>query len=190
MGPLRQSAFMENSELLSRVRRRLSPDTQIEILASRSEYERYDGVRNVASLHGEMVGQLLSQIYRAVERTPRLDNSIKDCLSIASDMKNIEDIGDTYTARNWDGALRYLTREETSSSHISMIAVEDRGKLLSPKYYASSEENMAAIQDVERVLRFQLRVNPCGPHIVGNDTWFGKNVETLLSAQPNSKSPR
>ncbi|KAK9357634.1 hypothetical protein V1504DRAFT_494376 [Lipomyces starkeyi] len=163
---------MENSELLS------------SIPASRSEYECMEEIleeEGTNPLHGEMVGQLLSQIYRAVERTPGLDNSINDRLSIASDMKNVEDIGDTYTARNWDGALRYLTREETGSSHILMIAVEvgfaqtyaslraaisfsvcalrcrvgiamcinegDRCKRLPSKYYASSEEKMAAIQD-------------------------------------------
>ncbi|KAK9317845.1 hypothetical protein V1522DRAFT_409072 [Lipomyces starkeyi] len=138
---------MENSALLNTARRPLSPDAQIEIPASRSEYERveenieeedakyprlqYDGIRKVAivsavpsPLHGEMVGQLLRKISRAVDRTPGLDENITDLLSIATDMKNVEDIGDTSTTRNWDGALRYLTREESGSSHILMIAVE------------------------------------------------------------------
>ncbi|KAK9427052.1 hypothetical protein V1505DRAFT_318205 [Lipomyces doorenjongii] len=138
---------MADSELLATVRRPLSPDTQIEIRASRSEYQivqdileeegvqyprlQYDGARKVAivsaaptPLHGEMVGQLLRKITRAVDKTPGLHENIKDGLSIANDMRNTEDTGDTSTTRNWDGALRYLTEEETGPSHTLMIAVE------------------------------------------------------------------
>ncbi|KAK9358960.1 hypothetical protein V1504DRAFT_486481 [Lipomyces starkeyi] len=212
---------MENSELLNTVRRPLSPDSEIEIPASRSEFVcvveileeegvkyprlQYDGVRQAAivsavpsPLHGEMVGQLLSQISRAVERTPGLNEDIKDRLSIATDIRNTSDTGATPTTRNWDGALRYLTtEEETGPSHILMIAVEvgfaqtyaigiamcinegDRGKRPSSKYYATIEEKRAAIQDAERALRSQLQANPFGP-LKMNDTWFGKVANVVL----------
>ncbi|KAK9372095.1 uncharacterized protein V1513DRAFT_453387 [Lipomyces chichibuensis] len=147
-GALRQRTFMENSELLNAVRRPLSPDSEIEIPASRSEFVRvveileeegvkyprrqYDGVRQAAivsaapsPLHGEMVGQLLNQISRAVDRTPGLNEDIKDRVSIATDISNTTDTGAMPTTRDWDGAIRYLTtEEETGPSHMLMIAVE------------------------------------------------------------------
>ncbi|KAK9370530.1 hypothetical protein V1509DRAFT_651353 [Lipomyces kononenkoae] len=138
---------MEHSELLAAVRRPLSPDTQIEVQATREEYDNvqdiieeenvkfprihYDGTRQVAivsamptPLHGEMVGQLLRTISRAVDKMPGLAESIKDGITIATDMRNTKDTGETPTTRNWDGALRYLTKDETGPSHTLMIAVE------------------------------------------------------------------
>ncbi|KAK9243195.1 hypothetical protein V1506DRAFT_555597 [Lipomyces tetrasporus] len=132
---------MEHSELLDAVRRPLSPDTQIEIPASRSEYEnvqeileeegskfpklQYDGARKVAilsaiptPLHGEMVGQLLSKIADEVKMMPGLDAGTKRHLSSTHDMRK------TKNTETWDGALRYLTREETGPAHTLMIAVE------------------------------------------------------------------
>ncbi|KAK9481953.1 hypothetical protein V1527DRAFT_455495 [Lipomyces starkeyi] len=124
---------MENSVLLNIVRRPPSPDSEIEIPASRSEFVRvveilveegvkyprlqYDGVRNdiivsAVPVHREMVGQLLSQISRAVERTPGLNKDIKVRLSIATDIRNTRDTGATPTMRNWERALRNLATKK------------------------------------------------------------------------------
>ncbi|KAK9481894.1 hypothetical protein V1527DRAFT_455564 [Lipomyces starkeyi] len=134
---------MAHSELLATVRRPLSPDTNIEVPATRSEYERvqeildeedakfptlqYDGFRKVAiisaapsPLHGDMVGQLLWRISRSVDRMPGIDQNIKDGISISNDRSNTRDTGDTSTTRNWDGALTYLTRDGGTL----MVAVE------------------------------------------------------------------
>ncbi|KAK9329554.1 hypothetical protein V1520DRAFT_363428 [Lipomyces starkeyi] len=120
---------MAHSELLATVRRSLSPDTHIEVRATRSEYERvqeildeedakfptlqYDGFRKVAiveaapsPLHGDM--------------DARDRPNIKDGISISNDRRNTRDTGDTSTTRNWDGALTYLTREGGTL----MVAVE------------------------------------------------------------------
>ncbi|KAK9311162.1 hypothetical protein V1524DRAFT_473446 [Lipomyces starkeyi] len=131
---------MAHSELLATVRRPLSPDTHIEVPATRSEYERvqeildeeyakfltlqYDGFRIVEAapspLHGDMVGQLLWRISRSVDRMPEIDQNIKDGISISNDRRNTRDTGDTSTTRNWDGALTYLTRDGGTL----MVAVE------------------------------------------------------------------
>ncbi|KAJ8097211.1 hypothetical protein POJ06DRAFT_297587 [Lipomyces tetrasporus] len=140
---------MEQFELLHTVRRPLSPNTQIEIPTSRSEFEH--------------VLQILEE----------------------EGAKNTDDTGDTSTTRNWDGALLYLTREETVPNHTLMIAVEvglrysfsvcalrcrvgiamrsnEVGpcKRASTKYYATLEEKRIAIQNIEHVLRVQLLANP------------------------------
>ncbi|KAJ8096518.1 hypothetical protein POJ06DRAFT_287420 [Lipomyces tetrasporus] len=213
---------MADSELFATVRRPLSPDTQIEIRASRSEYQivqdileeedvqyprlQYDGARKVAivsaaptPLHGEMVGQLLSKIYGEVMTSPLLNANIRSGLSVANDMRNTEDTGDTSTTRNWDGALRYLTEEETGPSHILMIAIEvglaqthaslraaisfsvwNHGTGPSPKYYTAPEEKRAAVQEAEHVIRSQLRAYPFGPLKIAEDTWFGKITSVVL----------
>ncbi|KAK9244184.1 hypothetical protein V1506DRAFT_554858 [Lipomyces tetrasporus] len=220
---------MADFELFATVRRPLSPDTQIEIRASRSEYQivqdileeeavqyprlQYDGARKVAivsaaptPLHGEMVGQLLSKIYGEVTTSPGLNTNIRSGLSVANDMRNTEDTGDTSTTRNWDGALRYLTEEETGPSHTLMIAVEslraaisfsvcaprcrvgiamcitegNRGTPSSPKYYTAPKEKRAAVREAEHVLRSQLRAYPFGPLKIAEDTWFGKITSVVL----------
>ncbi|KAK9350899.1 hypothetical protein V1523DRAFT_418381 [Lipomyces doorenjongii] len=143
MGTMDQNTSMTNSELLAAVRRPLSPDAQIEVPASREEYEhvqeileeknvkyprlQYDGWRKVAiiaaapsPLHGKMVGELMTRINDAVKSMPGLDSNIKGRLSSSSDMSNTTIAGDTPTTRNWDGALEYSTAE----GDILMVAVE------------------------------------------------------------------
>ncbi|KAK9326699.1 hypothetical protein V1520DRAFT_300565, partial [Lipomyces starkeyi] len=134
---------MAQSELLAAVRRPLSPDTQIEVPASREEFEhvqgilerenmkyptlQYDGWRKVAivvaapsPVHGQMAGGLTGRILGAVNRLPGLDTNLKDRFDSTSDMSNTALTGDTLTTRNWDGALRY----RTSDDYTLMIAVE------------------------------------------------------------------
>ncbi|KAK9236282.1 hypothetical protein V1525DRAFT_427156 [Lipomyces kononenkoae] len=134
---------MAQSELLAVVRRPLSPDTQIEVPASRDEFEhvqgilerenmkypslQYDGWRKVAivvavpsPLHGQMAGSLTGRILGTVYGLPGLDANIKGRFDSTSDMSNTTLTGDTLSTRNWDGALRYLT----SGGYTLMIAVE------------------------------------------------------------------
>ncbi|KAK9374723.1 uncharacterized protein V1513DRAFT_458612 [Lipomyces chichibuensis] len=134
---------MAHSELLEIVRRPLSPDTHLEVPATRSEYERvqgilegedakfptlqYDGFRKVvivsaapSPMHGDMVGQVLSAISDEVKLMPGLDANIKRRLISSSDRRHTRDTGDTATTRNWDGALVYRTGEGKTL----MVAVE------------------------------------------------------------------
>ncbi|KAK9246680.1 hypothetical protein V1506DRAFT_552914 [Lipomyces tetrasporus] len=178
---------------------------------------QYDGVRKAAivsaahsPLHGVMIGQLLRNISHAVDKTPGLDENIKDRLSSAHDYRNTKDTGDTPTTRNWDGALQYRTADGLTlmvavevgltQSHASLratisfsvcalrcrvgiamcISVGGRGKRPPTKYYATLEEKRAAIQEVEHVLRPQLRTNSFGPLRIGEDTWFGKGTTVVL----------
>ncbi|KAK9245975.1 hypothetical protein V1506DRAFT_575861 [Lipomyces tetrasporus] len=196
---------MAHSELLATVRRPLSPDTQIEASATRSEYERvreileeegakfpslqYDGVRKVAivsaapsPLHGDMCTR--QQQYQGHWR--HIHN------------------------KNWDGALKYLTSEgETfmvavkvglSQTYASLRAAisfsvcalrcrvgialcineGNRGTTPTTRYYGTREEKRAAIQEVERILRSQLQTNPFGPLNIGEDTWFGEVASVVL----------
>ncbi|KAK9312665.1 hypothetical protein V1524DRAFT_438625 [Lipomyces starkeyi] len=143
MEEIDESTPMAHSELLAAVRRPLSPDSQIEVQASRDEYElvqeilekedakyprlQYDGRRKVAiivaapsPLHGQMVGDLMININDAVKSVHGLDANIKCRLSYSSEMSNTTYIGDSSTTRNWDGALRY----RSSEGYILMVAVE------------------------------------------------------------------
>ncbi|KAK9261019.1 hypothetical protein V1519DRAFT_482932 [Lipomyces tetrasporus] len=159
---------MEQFELLHTVRRPLSPNTQIEIPTSRSEFEH---VLQILEEEGAKFPRL-QKIADEVKMMPGPDASTKRHLSSTRGM-------------NWDGALLYLTREETVPNHTLMIAVEvglrysfsvcalrcrvgiamrsnEVGpcKRASTKYYATLEEKRIAIQNIEHVLRVQLLANP------------------------------
>ncbi|KAK9351411.1 hypothetical protein V1523DRAFT_441932 [Lipomyces doorenjongii] len=103
------------------MRRPLSPDATIEVPASWDEYQRaqelldvqgnkfprlrYDGKRQIAivvaaptPLHGDMVGELLNHLGRAVDRVMCHTTNIT------------KDIGTAHgrMVKEWDGAFRYL----------------------------------------------------------------------------------
>ncbi|KAK9243554.1 hypothetical protein V1506DRAFT_580444 [Lipomyces tetrasporus] len=176
---------MAHSELLATVRRPLSPDTQIEAPATRSEYERvqdileeddakfpslqYDGVRKVAIM--------LSKIADEVKLMPGLDANIKRGLFSAHDSRNSTDSGDTSTTRDWDGALKYLSMglSQTYASLRAAISFSvcalrcrigialcinegNRDTTPTTRYYGTREEERAAIQEVERTLRVVLEI--------------------------------
>ncbi|KAK9246186.1 hypothetical protein V1506DRAFT_536103 [Lipomyces tetrasporus] len=130
---------MEHSELLDIFRRPLSPDTRLEVPASRAEYERveeilereeskypqlwYDSMRSVAivvaaptPLHAAMASGLSSSIFREV----LLNSGIS--LEIASGLNNEYDSETTMnnTTRASDGALLYWEGDRATL----MIAVE------------------------------------------------------------------
>ncbi|KAJ8103756.1 hypothetical protein POJ06DRAFT_264586 [Lipomyces tetrasporus] len=131
---------MEHSELLDIVRRPLSPDTRLEVPASRAEYERvekilereeskypqlwYDSMRSVAivvtaptPLHAAMASGLSSSIFREV----LLNSGIS--LEIASGLNNEYDSETTMnnTTRASDAALLYWEGDlAVSESYDSM----------------------------------------------------------------------
>ncbi|KAK9326780.1 hypothetical protein V1520DRAFT_358640 [Lipomyces starkeyi] len=134
-----QRTMMEHSDLLEIVRRPLSPDVEVEVQASREEYERveaileneeskyprlwYDGTRNVAivaappsRLHSNMVGGLLASIIREVSRNQGISSEVGDGLTLSTESGNTRG----RTTRGWDGVIEY---QEPNRSSL-MIAVE------------------------------------------------------------------
>ncbi|KAK9331055.1 hypothetical protein V1520DRAFT_376461 [Lipomyces starkeyi] len=130
---------MEHSELLDIVRRPLSPDTRLEVLASRTEYERveeilereeakypqlwYDSMRSVAivvapptPLHAGIGGGLLSTISDEVKMNSGISSEIARGLRIESDSETTMN----NTTRASDGALLYWEGDRATL----MIAVE------------------------------------------------------------------
>ncbi|KAK9372042.1 uncharacterized protein V1513DRAFT_427979 [Lipomyces chichibuensis] len=130
---------MERSELLDIVRRPLSPDTRLEVPASRAEYERvqeilkieeakypqlwYDGTRSVAivvapptPLHAGIAGGLLTSILREVLVNSGVSLEIAGGLRIESDSETTMN----NTTRASDGALLYWEGDRATL----MIAVE------------------------------------------------------------------
>ncbi|KAK9349705.1 hypothetical protein V1523DRAFT_163964 [Lipomyces doorenjongii] len=130
---------MERSELLDVVRRPLSPDMQVEVPASREEYERvqemleneqvrypqlwYDRTKHVAivvaapsPLHSRMASELINKINEEVKRSQGMDDAIADGLSLDSDTTSTKGS----TTRAWDSALLYTEDDDETL----MIAVE------------------------------------------------------------------
>ncbi|KAK9327893.1 hypothetical protein V1520DRAFT_328749 [Lipomyces starkeyi] len=91
---------------------------------------RYDGKRHIAivvaaptPLHGDMVGELLGHLGRAVDRVMVRSGIEESIVSGVSQATNItEDIGTAHgrTVREWDGAFRYLHHDDLKN----MIAIE------------------------------------------------------------------
>ncbi|KAK9430820.1 hypothetical protein V1505DRAFT_370341 [Lipomyces doorenjongii] len=126
-----------HGELMTAVRGPLSEDAQIDVPASRSEYQcvddileeeyettgqkfprlQYDGVRRVAivcgppsPLHGTMVGMLMTKVYNAVNQAPGVSRDISDRVSIKFPQTNATlNDGGELIVRIWDGALEYFT---------------------------------------------------------------------------------
>ncbi|KAJ8103509.1 hypothetical protein POJ06DRAFT_234516 [Lipomyces tetrasporus] len=130
---------MEHFELLDIVRRPLSPDSRLEVPASREEYERveeilereeakypqlwYDGMRSVAivvapptPLHAGMASGLLSVISDEVKMNSGISSEIARGLRIESDSRTTMN----NTTRASDGALLYWEGDRATL----MIAVE------------------------------------------------------------------
>ncbi|KAK9372944.1 uncharacterized protein V1513DRAFT_460126 [Lipomyces chichibuensis] len=134
-----QLTKMEHTNLLEIVRRPLSPDMEVEVQASREEYERveaileneeskyprlwYDATRNVAivaappsRLHSNMAGGLLASIIREVSRNQGISSEVGDGVTLSTESGNTRG----GTTRGWDGAILY---QEPNRSSL-MIAVE------------------------------------------------------------------
>ncbi|KAK9371588.1 uncharacterized protein V1513DRAFT_421902 [Lipomyces chichibuensis] len=134
---------MEHSQLLNIIQRPLSPDTRLEVPASREEYERvngiiereeskypqlwYDSMRSVAivvapptPLHSGMTGALLSTIYKEVIFSSGISPEITRNLGLYQESASNGFTSRGLTTRAADGTLRY---HEGNRSTL-MIAVE------------------------------------------------------------------
>ncbi|KAK9336715.1 hypothetical protein V1521DRAFT_462570 [Lipomyces starkeyi] len=140
---------MEQSDLMTAVRRPLSPDAKIEVPASWDEYERaqglldtegnkyprlwYDSTRQIAivvaaptPLHGAMVGELVGSLANSCnEILLRGGISVVDIrrrVSQATAVTKHRRAGRGLTIRDWDGALRYLDNDDEEMN--LMVAFE------------------------------------------------------------------
>ncbi|KAK9491018.1 hypothetical protein V1508DRAFT_399325 [Lipomyces doorenjongii] len=129
---------MEQSDLMSAVRRQLSPDAKIEVPATWDEYERahevldtegskyprlwYDSTRQIAiivaaptPLHGAMVGELVGSLANSCNEIllrGGISEDIRRRVSQANYVTKHRRAGRGLTIREWDGALRYLDHDD------------------------------------------------------------------------------
>ncbi|KAK9327170.1 hypothetical protein V1520DRAFT_349544 [Lipomyces starkeyi] len=134
---------MDHLQLLHLVRRPLSPDTRLEVPASRegfdlvqeildredAEYPQlwYDGWRNIAiivapptPLHSGMAGALLSRISDEFKLNSGISSELSRNLIYESETRSTRYTGRGLTTRAWDGALQYWEGNRATL----MIAVE------------------------------------------------------------------
>ncbi|KAK9483088.1 hypothetical protein V1527DRAFT_446184 [Lipomyces starkeyi] len=140
---VRKSTLMEHTELLDMVRRPLSPDTQLEVTATRDEYDRvqeileeegakypqllYDSSRNTAivvaapsPLHSGMANELMVNIRDAVVQNQAIDAAMVGGICTMSDTTTTRGTGHGNTTRAWDTALGYIENDDNTL----MIAIE------------------------------------------------------------------
>ncbi|KAK9326544.1 hypothetical protein V1520DRAFT_366175 [Lipomyces starkeyi] len=133
---------MDHLQLLDLVRHPLSPDTRLEVPASREEFELvqeildtedtkypqiwYDSLRNLAiivapptPLHSGMAGALLTRISSQI-RNSGISSDVTDNLTQDADRRTTKNTGRGLTTRAGDGALRYWEGKRATL----MIAVE------------------------------------------------------------------
>ncbi|KAK9326581.1 hypothetical protein V1520DRAFT_351047 [Lipomyces starkeyi] len=140
---IRRKRLMEHSQLLDLVRRPLSPDTVIEVPASREEFEyvedmleqeeeryplvQYDSVKGIAivlasptPLHSGIINELLHNICGSVRSQQGIDEDMK--YRVYQETETDESTsGDDVTVRILNGAIRY---KMNALDRLLMIAVE------------------------------------------------------------------
>ncbi|KAK9245890.1 hypothetical protein V1506DRAFT_553553 [Lipomyces tetrasporus] len=207
---------MEDSELWAVVTRPLSPDSRVEVPATVTEFLRvqeileeedvrfprveYDGDRKVA-----IVVAAPSPIYDAAKSVPGLDANIRGRIYSSFKRSNLTNRGDTFTKRNWDGAIEGNTKMVAvevglSQSYESLraaisysvsalrcslgiamcIAEGDRGATPPVQYYSTRREKDLAIEQAELDLKAEARNNPYGPLVLRGCTLFGRVSKVLL----------
>ncbi|KAK9319412.1 hypothetical protein V1517DRAFT_332700 [Lipomyces orientalis] len=138
----RHRTLMQRTELIDIVRRPLSPDTQLEVPATREEYDQvcevieseemkhpqllYDSARSVAivvaapsPLHSGMASELMVQIRDEVRQG--LDSAVSRGISTSTDETGTRATSHGLTTRAWDTALSYTDNDD---SDMLMIAIE------------------------------------------------------------------
>ncbi|KAK9342554.1 hypothetical protein V1522DRAFT_460826 [Lipomyces starkeyi] len=187
---------MEDSELLDIVRRPLSPDTRLEVPASRAEYERvkeakypqlwYDSMRSVAivvapptPLHAGIAGGLLSTISDEIARAS--DGALlywegdRPTLMIAVEVAVSQSYDSMRAAISWPVcALRCRL------GLAMCIREESRGRRPPRRHYASLEEANAAVDEARDDFYYQLIQHPYGPLERDGVTWFGRVNRVVL----------
>ncbi|KAK9366785.1 hypothetical protein V1509DRAFT_628523 [Lipomyces kononenkoae] len=129
---------MERSNLMSAVRRSLSPDAKIEVPATWAEYEHaqgyldseerkfprlwYDSSSQLATvvaapspLHSDMVGELVDHFAdscRDVMRRGGISEKVWEGLTVSSATTNRKNTDDGLTIREWDGAISYVVNDD------------------------------------------------------------------------------
>ncbi|KAK9235379.1 hypothetical protein V1525DRAFT_452088 [Lipomyces kononenkoae] len=147
---------MEQSALMSVVRRPLSPDARIEVPATWEEYEYahehldneetkyprllYDGSSKLATvvaaptpLHSDMVGELMCQLSDAcndVMRRGGISETIREGLTRSTDTTNCTSADDGLTIREWDAALSYVINDEQTLTVAFEVGVSQTYKSL------------------------------------------------------------
>ncbi|KAK9331313.1 hypothetical protein V1520DRAFT_91421 [Lipomyces starkeyi] len=194
---------MEQSDLMTAVRRPLSPDAKIEVPASWDEYERaqglldtegnkyprlwYDSTRQIAivvaaptPLHGAMVGELVGSLANSCnEILLRGGISVVDIrrrVSQATAVTKHRRAGRGLTIRDWDGALRYLDNDDEEMN--LMVAFE----VGVSQSYRSRQE---AISWSVRALHCRLGIAMClneGPRDAMPDVQYYANEEEAAAA--------
>ncbi|KAK9314887.1 hypothetical protein V1524DRAFT_470740 [Lipomyces starkeyi] len=149
--------------------------------------EKWLVVAAPSPFYGEMVGCLTGQILSTVNGLPGLDANIKNHIYLSSERSNLTNSGDTFIARNWDGAIRNRSLE----GHTKIIAVEvgvsqTYESLRTAISYSvcalrcsldiamcisdGNRKKDAAIEQAERDMKAQVRNNLYGPLILSGFT--------------------
>ncbi|KAK9357430.1 hypothetical protein V1504DRAFT_65270 [Lipomyces starkeyi] len=100
------------------------------------------------------------------------------------------EVGVSQTYKSLQAAISWCVCALHCRLGIAMnITEKDRDERPTVKYYASRQEQGAAIQQARGELHLQLRRNPFGPLEWNNITWFGKMrevvIETFRNEDPN-----
>ncbi|KAK9350470.1 hypothetical protein V1523DRAFT_429017 [Lipomyces doorenjongii] len=133
--------LMEQFDLMSAVRRPLSPDAKIGVPATWDEYERAQELLDTEGskyhtaiaiivaaptpLHGAMVGELVGSLANSCNEIllrGGISEDIRRRVSQANDVTKHRRAGRGLTIRAWDGALRYLDHDDQEMS--LMVAFE------------------------------------------------------------------
>ncbi|KAK9372460.1 uncharacterized protein V1513DRAFT_460588 [Lipomyces chichibuensis] len=161
----RHRTLMQRTKLIGIVRRSLSPDTQVEVPATREEYYQvhpqllYDSARSVA----------------IVIAAPSPRHRSRLCyFSTWTDETGTRAASHGLTTRAWDTALSYTEIDDNdtlmiaievgvSQSHEGLrAAISCRGLKPTIRYYDSVSDIDGAIERIRREFRDQLKQNPYG----------------------------
>ncbi|KAK9348625.1 hypothetical protein V1522DRAFT_455835 [Lipomyces starkeyi] len=202
MVDVRKRVPTEENKLMSVMRRPLSPDVTIEVPTSWDEYQRKRQIAIVVAaptpLHGDMVGELLDHLGRAVGRV-MVQSGIEESI-----------VRYRRTASEWDGAIRYLYCDDLKNMIAIEVAVSQSYKSLQEAISwwvcavhfclgiamgitegrrGTRPEMEAAIQQASHDLRVQLQEHPFGPLVQNGVKWFGTLervvIETFRCEDPN-----
>ncbi|KAK9239628.1 hypothetical protein V1525DRAFT_424583 [Lipomyces kononenkoae] len=188
---------MEQSDLMSVVRGPLSPDTKIEVPASWDEYE-------LAQELLDTEGNNLANSCNEILQRGGISQDIRRRVTQTTDVRKHRRVGRGLTIREWDGALRYLDKDDEEMKLMVAFEVGLSQSYRSLQeaitwsvcalhcclgiamclneglYYANEGEATAAIQRATAELRLQLRQNPFGPLVRNGVTWFGALEKVVI----------
>ncbi|KAK9320029.1 hypothetical protein V1517DRAFT_310200 [Lipomyces orientalis] len=144
---------MEQSALMSVMRRPLSPDARLEVPTTWEEYEYaqehldnegnklwYDSSSKIATvvaaptpLHSDMVGELMVSLSKACDEVMRrggISETIRDGLTHSTDTTKRSNTDDGLTIREWDGAISYAFNGDETLMVAFEVGVSQTSKSL------------------------------------------------------------